>query len=537
MIRSLSAARQLFAFDRAQSVLYGFFRRSRPATAADTSELMVIQCVEDLYYYGIFGQIANSLRVACGVRVELFVMRSLNVGESKSIFSFALARLVKNRVHNLKWTRLYRSVCDGMAYRSDSIRPISDIVDLLRAWKSWRTLSDKHSLIALAIDGVQVGDLINDSYIRFKPAPTVHLRDIYMLTIIWQSYRDVRRAKNFFESRRPRLFLTSYSSYIQHGVAVRVAIQSGVCVYSFGEYQEFSKHLDTLDWFHTIDPDHLSADFAKMDRQEERKAAAQAALGNRLSGGIDAATVYMKQSAYVDTGTPVPDVKDAVIVFLHDFYDSPHIYRDMVFSDFWDWVCFTVEVLKSAGIRFYLKPHPNQIQLNDDVLADLQKRYPDVVILSTKISNIQLVNGGMAAAVTVYGSVANEMAYLGVPTICCSRHAHSSFDFCATAKSKDEYAAMLRAYRKKKLAAQAMREQSLAFYYMFNYGKREAERNLTDTAMEFRLKVRRQDSSPELPGLLQDIAQKPAYAGYIENWRQALVRASATADPPQTNGG
>lgn len=510
------------SFDLTQRALVGYFRSTHARDEASSCTVL-IQCVEDLFYFGLFGRILASLRQEQAIRVEQFILRSLNVGESRSLLALLTARLVKNSVHTSKWRLLYGSVCDGVAYSSTSFRPIADLADLYKAWKCWRNLPDKDALISLAIQGVNVGDLVNDSFIRFKPAPTVSLRDSYLWLVLWQAHRDVRRAKEYFTHRKPQLFLTSYSSYIQHGIPVRVALQNGVRVFTFGEYQEFAKELSTRDWFHTIDPDPLAADFAKMSQQQEKLAIAEAALSTRLKGGIDAATVYMKKSAYAESGEAVPDVAGAVIVFLHDFYDSPYIYRDMVFPDFWEWVCFTIETMQKARIKFHLKPHPNQIELNDDVLQALQLCYPDISIISSKISNTQLVKGGIAAGVTIYGSVVNEMAYLGVPTIACSRHPHSSFDFCATARTREEYATLLRNHAVSRVDATTMREQSLIFYYMFNFGRGEAEKQLTDAVMKYRLACTDGSDGASLVQHLQAIAACPAYKERMRNWSSGLA--------------
>jgi hypothetical protein len=190
-------------------------------------------------------------------------------------------------------------------------------------------------------------------------------------------------------------------------------------------------------------------------------------LRTRLSGGIDSATSYMKVSAYATSGQAVPDdMAGAVVVFLHDFYDSPHIYPDIVFGDFWRWACFTIDTLSAAGIGFYLKPHPNQVQLSSDVLDQLRAAYPKLRFLPQGITNAQLADAGLACGVTVYGTIAHELAYLGVPTIACAHHPHIAFGFCHTAKNRAEYADLLRSATRLAVDKQAMRREALAFYYM-----------------------------------------------------------------------
>src|SRR6185295_6589641 len=148
--------------------------------------------------------------------------------------------------------------------------------------------------------------------------------------------RDVRHARSYFQRARPALYLTSYSTYTHHGIPVRVALQEGVRVQSFGNFVDIGKRLTTSDCFHTPDASAYRAEFARLDRQDERLQLAQRELETRISGGIDPATSYMKTSAYAHSDVELPDVRGATVIFLHDFYDSPHVYDRMVFTDFWE---------------------------------------------------------------------------------------------------------------------------------------------------------------------------------------------------------
>ena len=513
--------RSFVTFDYQQNVLYAYFNKI-PRQTASSEAVVLVQTVESLFYYGLFGQVINSLREQKHIRVEQFVLRSLNVNESKSLWILIKSRLV-NVLCSYKWTRLYSTFCDGVGYSSTSFSPASDMVDLYRAWNSWRGLSNKDALINLVVNDVIVGDLINDSFLRFKPAPMVNLKSVYLLMLIWQAHRDVRRANKYFSHTRPVLYLTSMAVYIQHGIAVRVALKQGINVFSFGNYQELTKRLTLNDWLDTRYADDYADDFLKLDSKEEKLDLAENALSARMAGVVDNATSYMRSSAYVVSGDPVPNVRNAVVVFLHDFYDSPNIYKDMIFPDFWEWACFTIDTLNDAGIRFFVKPHPNQIQSSNDVLKDLIKHYPNLAVISTSITNKQLAEAGFACAVTVYGTVAHEMAYLGVPTIACARHSHISFDFCRTARTRAEYIDLLRHYSNIDIDRARLRQQSQIFYYMHNLNMSVDEKSLVDLISEFRLACANfNEKNSNLTQFLERLSELTAYKSYISTWSNML---------------
>ena len=516
MTRWTSKARALLWPNGREGALYRYFSARRPAPVSGASAVVLVQSVEDPYYFGLFGLIVSALRNFRPIRPEQFVLNSPRVGESHSALRLLKSRFI-NWLSLTKWVRLYRAYCDTVGYRGAGLRhPISDAVDMWRAFVSWRSLASREKLLALSIEGIPAGDLINDAYLRFKPAPTVDLTDSYLWLTIWSAYRQIRRARNYFHRVRPMLYLTSYSTYIQHGAAVRAALQSGVRVYSFSNYQEFAKELSLEDWVHTKNPDGYAGEFAKLSGSQERLAEAERALQARIAGSIDATSGYMKKSAYAESTEPVPDVRGAMVIFLHDFFDSPHVYRGLVFADFWEWICFTIETLRDAGIPFVLKPHPNQIGLNGPVIEQLQLRYPGLSIISSNITNLQLVQAGMACAVTVYGTVAHEMAFLGIPSIACGHHPHVSFDFCKTAGSRAEYAALLKGFATLEFDKAEMRRQSLMFFYMHNLNLGAEERDLRDAVADYRKASADPDATgQDLVRSLDAVAALPAFQGYV----------------------
>jgi hypothetical protein len=431
--------------------------------------LIAVQCLEDPLYFALMSAMCEQLRKLRGVRIELVVVRSISsavgTGVARNLArSSWLGWIVTNQ-----WIRAFGDLAQGVAYRSQSLmHPVADTLDWLRSWVTWLRARDNPAWADLRIDGVRVGDLIIDSYLRFSPSPRFDSRSTFTRRILWQAYRDVRMARRYFRRRRPHAYLTSYATYVEHGIPVRVALLEGIRVLSFGNFTRFSKELTVQDWFHTADTSDYRAAFAALDDRPRRLAEAEQQLCLRLGGGVDPATSYMKVSAYAGAGAAVPDLSDAVVVFLHDFYDSPHVYDELVFDDFWTWACFTIDTLQAAGVRCFVKPHPNQVALSGDATRRLLDKYPDLGVLPTRVSNTQLVEAGMRCGVTVYGTVAHELAYFGVPSIACARHPHHSFDFCRTARSVEEYAAYLREAGHRPLGPAEMREQALAFYYMHN---------------------------------------------------------------------
>jgi hypothetical protein len=432
--------------------------------------VLAFQSVPDKFYFLLFGAIRARLEAYAAIRTELVIVRAVSgavgVGWRAELKRSALVAWLWSG----RWVRAYGALIDSVAYRCATwAHPLRDLMDWFRSGPLWRQLQLQGEALSLKIDGIEVADLLVDSYLRFKPSPKWDVKDPFVRRLVWQALRDVRQAQTYFGRRKPRWYLTSYTTYLEHGIPVRVALRQGVEVWSFGNLNGFGKRLTQADDFHTQNFAGYRLEFDALDRQEERLNAARRQLESRLSGEIDAATSYMRKSAYGLTRVELPsDLNGSIVIFLHDFYDSPHVYADLVFQDFWHWVCSTIEFLQRLGINFFIKQHPNQIALSDEALGRLRRKYLGLNWLPAGTNNVQLAQAGIACGVTVYGTVAHELAYLGVPSIGCARHPHHTFDFCRTARTHDEYEDMLRTYKVLPVNKEEMRRQALAFYYMHN---------------------------------------------------------------------
>lgn len=488
-----------------------------------TNRRVVFQCVPDTIYYGLMAVLIADITKRWNLKADLLIVRSINAAFGLSFFSELRRSSILCHVYMWQWLRLYGALWDRVAYWSSCwTHPLSDCLSLFRSYRTWKQWQGKESVLHEIIEGVRVGDLVIDSYLRFKPSPKFDVNDKFVWRILWQVYRDLFRSTKYFREAKPLAYFTSYSTYIDHGIAVRVALKEGVRVYAFGNFTKFGMELTNKHMTHAPNCEGYKKIFESLSMADQNKYLIEAdvRLGQRLNGVIDAATAYMRRSAYSNNESLsdlIDQGFDGVVVFLHDFYDSPHVWEDMIFDDFWEWVTLTIERLDELKVSYYVKPHPNQIKLSDHAIDMIRHKYPHVRWLSDEVNNKKLVEAGLRVGVTVFGSVAHELAYLGVPSICAAKHAHSAFDICKTAKSKAEYLQLLGEIPLISFDKSLLNKQARQFYAVHNNLINTTEQNLCAAYLNYWMTASDASCEAKVVEGLSVLRNSEGYVKFVNN--------------------
>lgn len=504
-------------------------QKSQHAQPHYRNSRVVVEGVYDPLYLGLFGIIVSSLKKRADVKVDFLwvhsVCNAVGVGIGQSIYRSQLVSMLRCR----QWYRAYSLFVDRIAYCSNAwLNPFSELKIFYRTHRIHKEIQKVPDFSSYIIDGVMVGDLIIDSYLRFRPSPKFDVKDRFVKKLIGQSLRDIKKSERYFSKEKPLLFLSCYSTYIQHGIPVRVALKHGIEVRCFPGPLNFGKNLTSTDFYHTSNCDSYRHDFQQLASPVSMLNAAEGALKKRFSGFVDVATSYMKVSAYGNCDTDTADVSGDVIVFLHDFYDSPHIYSDLIFVDFWAWITTTIDVLSAAKINFSIKPHPNQRPESDSAVTLLVAKYPNLKVLSSRLSNELLAKSGIICGVTVYGTVAHELAYFGVPTIACAGNPHSHYDFCRTASSLAQYREFLLSPDVLPVSIDEMKKQALEFFFMHNLNIEEEDGYLREKVASYFSAFSDSPEPKKIKNVLDELRGSSAFQRLIDDFNNVIaVRRSS----------
>ncbi|MDN5249908.1 hypothetical protein QWJ17_00215 [Betaproteobacteria bacterium LSUCC0117] len=292
---------------------------------------------------------------------------------------------------------------------------------------------------------VKVGDLLIDSFIRFRPAKRLNSRSIFVVLLLSQTAYDIKYLRRFFTSNHIKIYCSSYASYLNHGLPVRIALQLGIKVITFGSLNKFANELSPRYPFHSLNRSTVS-------RREDLTAKALENAREQIESRLFRADMrdmpYMKYMPINQVPSEITylDLTDAVVIFLHDFTDSYHIYDNLIYECFWDWAIDTIDCLIDSNVKFFLKPHPNQNEYSEDIFKQLDCRYKTAItVLSKDYTTSVIANGNIRCGITVYGTVAHELAYLGVPTLIAAYgQPYIDFRFAINFNNKNDYRSRLR---------------------------------------------------------------------------------------------
>lgn len=445
---------------------------------------VAFQVTRDPFYFALFGAIALEFKIQAGANVVGVVTDRAN----RAIGNSPLRKLMRTRIFSFFFDRQQQNIwAAAIGAPATAYLQNNSCIDTAEAYGTWKSFfDDSVGFDALTINEILVGDLIIDTYLRFKPAARFDATDKFVLYLLKHATHAIENANAFFEVYKPQAYFTSYTTYINHGVMTRVALKKKVNVYSFGNLIQTPRKIIAGDFYHSVSSCRYRQIADAMTDEEE--AAAKKLIEARLAGKIGGDMYYMLTSAYANTSDSFPEPslpkKSSVVVFLHDFFDSPHVYADFIFPDFFSWAEYTIQELLQVGFEVLVKPHPNGRDGNAPVLACLRAQFPQATFISEKITNLQLKASGMCAGVTAYGSVAPELAYLGVPSVACAKHPYWEFDFCRTAKTVAEYKSFLESADLSVLDEKDMRRQALGYVHAHHLCDETGYRDVAKTIQD-----------------------------------------------------
>ena len=378
-----------------------------------------------------------------------------------------------------KFSKLYRPLSLKKFYDFDSIcKKYSSKKDLVEANKKsnkiFKNLKKKEDVLNLKINNIYCGDLIYDTYIRFRNHPTVDIKDLYLKKIIFKSILLILSVKKLQSEMKFKYLYTSYATYNFYGIMVRTLLEEGVEVYSGATIAQYNKKLTRKDFLHVENYKKFPTIFKKLDYkskkiEESKKFVNKIFYGNRKNLQI---MDYMNVNPFEKNQIKLNKKYDGII-FLPNFFESQREWGKLVFSDFYDWIIFTCNLIEKNNLNIAIKAHPNIFYVNTEsvkIVNELKLRFNKIDWIDPSISNFELFKN-IKFGVSPWGTILWELAYFNIHPISAGDHPACKYKIGFEPRTVKQYKNILLSAHKLKKKRDISKKilEYCYMYYIYNH--------------------------------------------------------------------
>ena len=302
------------------------------------------------------------------------------------------------------------------------------------------------------IGKIWIGDLIYDSYLKKNYSVTVDLNSNKFKKFFVESIKLFLFWKNFFEKNEVSGIGVCHSVYLT-GIPLRIAQSKKIDCFAMTSFNcdlvnlvnsiSFKKRLNGID-IHYKHFRNIFNNFSKKKRILNLKQGKKI-LDDYISG--KKRLFYLKNKTFSLNKAKMikkKNLKTKVVIFAHDFVDSPHVYGNHFFPDFKVWFNFLDIIIKKTDYEWYIKFHPGANGVTKEEILKLKERNHKLKILRKDFPNNNLHKLGIKFGLTVFGTIASELAPYDIRVINASKNnPHYNFSFSINPKNLKEYEKLL----------------------------------------------------------------------------------------------
>lgn len=319
----------------------------------------------------------------------------------------------------------------------------------LRTDEIYNSLVCTSDILNINVENILIGDLIYDTYLRYYHKPTIYEINSNLKYLIRISLDIFYSFKEFIKTHKIQALVQVYTAYITHGITSRLCLNSGIKVFCVASDSYIIQEVTNEFPYHGINHSRFSVDSIISDEDLEMS---KIMLELRFNGGVDNATSYMKSSSYFESNNyeilkQLFNKKQRnIVIYTHDFFDSPHINRSLQFDDLYRFLEVTLMFLDTVeNASVFIKIHPNGLLGADNIAKQLVVSFnnPNFYILDTDVSNLDIIKLNPDIIGTARGTIGVEMAYFSIPVVALYDNIYINFDFVHNCNTIEEYFSVL----------------------------------------------------------------------------------------------
>ena len=318
--------------------------------------------------------------------------------------------------------------------------------------KIFKNIKKKEDLLKFKYKGLQIGDLIYDEYLARNNLSTIDVKKKEFKLFIEKVERFITYWEDYLSHNKVKAVVTSHSVYLM-GLLNRMAIAHNIPTYLVSP--DITYRLTKKQFIRWSDQNYYPKQFKKFSSINKKKILklSKKNLSYRFDGKKD---FRYKQStsikAVFDKNIIIKKryskkKENNILIASHCLSDAPHVYGDLLFNDFNDWLNYLGKISlqnKLKKYKWYIKPHPAFYKKELDYYTNFLKKYKKFSMIEPDTTHNFIINElKIDYVLTVFGSISYEYPLFGIPVISAGSNPHSGYNFSTNPKNIGEYKKIL----------------------------------------------------------------------------------------------
>jgi hypothetical protein len=268
-----------------------------------------------------------------------------------------------------------------------------------------------------------------------------------------------------------------YSSYIHHGLFVRYCYKYRIPVISIIQHSCIGARIKKITHKDNYSHNPLFLDYKKKFNMLKNKSykleQAKKELYKRFHGNKDKALFYVKNKNFSYKKNMFKKYSEKYknltgVLFLHDYFDSPHTFFLKAFPDYYEWTIYTLNLIRRYKLNIAIKPHPNATEESKKISDNIKKNYADLMWIDDQTNNLVFFsNKNFKFGITCNGTIIQELCYFNKIPIFLSQESMSPFLNIKVPLNKEDYKSQILNYDKLHLPGN-IKISVLKSYYLSN---------------------------------------------------------------------
>jgi len=373
------------------------------------------------YNYSI---ISSNLKFNIFQELKWFVGNFLNLGFFGIYKSFGVKEIFKPSIIENNYTNLY----------SKKLKKLT-----------------KKKLLNFSINGIVIGDLLYDTYLKKYQKSTVNIYDEKFQKMFFD-FINLYNFWNIYLKKNEIHSIIACHSVYSYGLISRIAIKRKINVFLATSTKLF--RLNNKYPVNFSNFEEYKNEFKKLSNKEKKINLKKARLKiiKRLKGvsgaEVDLLTnnsAFKKNKYYKYTNYFDNNKKPKIIIFTRNLFDATHVFKDQIFLDNKDWLENLGKLSKKTNYDWYLKVHHNlggkfskYQSISDREIYNIVKKYK-FKILPADMPHNYIINK-IDLALTQHGSIGFEYAWFNKKVINASPYnPRMAYKYNINPKNKKEY--------------------------------------------------------------------------------------------------